>query len=284
MNQLPLHKRVMILKMLVEGVGMRPISRTVGVSINTVTKLLVDAGFACADFHDSVVRGIHARRIECDEIWAFCHARKKNVTPLSPDYAGDVWTWIAIEADNRLITSYDVGDRSINTAYRFMRDLRGRVVGRPQLNTDAWKAYYMAIKAAFGPHVDYAQLVKVMHDQPNPAGKTGEITKAPIFGDPNMEEVSTSYVERHNLSLRMGIRRFTRKTNGHSKKLQNHFLHLALHTVYHNFVKELQTLDRTPAMAAGITTKPYDMEWIVGLIDARQAKPKRPANYRKVSN
>ncbi|MEZ5725408.1 MAG: IS1 family transposase [Paracoccaceae bacterium] len=290
MNKLPLHKRVMILQMLVEGMSMRSISRTVGVSINTVTKLLTEAGEACAAYHDETVRQVTAQRVQCDEIWSFVYAKDKNVktAKAAPDGAGDVWTWTAIDADSKMILSYEVGDRSAATAIEFMDDLCARLSNRVQLTTDGHKAYLEAVEGAFGGDIDYAMLVKLYGDL---GGKTAErkyspaectgIKKRAIEGRPDMAHVSTSYVERQNLTMRMGMRRFTRLTNGFSKKLENHLHMLSLYFVHYNFVRVHKSLRMTPAMAAGVSDTLYDMEWIVGLIDARAPEPKKRGPYKK---
>lgn len=291
MNKFPLHKRVMILSLLVEGSSMRSISRTVGVSINTVTKLLIEAGEACAAYHDATVRNVKATRVECDEIWSFCYAKAKNVeaAKAAPDGAGDVWTWTAIEAESKMILAYEVGDRSGETAIEFMDDLRARLANRVQLTTDGHKAYLEAVEGAFGGDVDYAQLIKLYGDAPNagkgahrkysPAECTGA-RKEVVQGSPDKALVSTSYVERQNLTMRMGMRRFTRLTNAFSKKIENHIHMLSLYFVHYNFVRIHKTLKMTPAMAAGVSTTLHDMEWIVGLIDARAPAPKKRGSYK----
>lgn len=290
-----MHKRVTIIRMLVEGASMRSISRTVDVSINTVKKMLIDAGEACADYHDQAVHAVHSRRVECDEIWSFCYAKDKNVkkAKTAPVGAGDVWTWTALDVDSRMILAYEVGDRNIQTAIEFLTNLRTRLAGRIQLNTDGHKPYLYAVDAVFGSEVDYAQLIKIYGEPEGVKAKekkystpkcTG-IIKKPIYGNPDMDELSTSYVERQNLSMRMGMRRFTRLTNAFSKKIENHIHMLSLYFVYYNFVKIHTTLKVTPAMAAGVTNKLRDVDWIIGLIDAREAKPNRPTKYRKqISN
>lgn len=291
---MPLHKRVMILSLLVEGSSMRSISRTVGVSINTVTKLLVEAGEACAAYHDETVRDVAAKRVQCDEIWSFCYAKDKNVptAKAAPDGAGEVWTWTAIEAETKLILSYEVGDRSSATAVEFMDDLRSRITNRVQLTTDGHKAYLEAVEGAFGADVDYAMLVKLYG---NEGGRSPEKRYSPavckgarktrIEGSPDRAHVSTSYVERKNLTMRMGMRRFTRLTNAFSKKLENHLHMLSLYFVHYNFCRQHKSLGGiSPAMAAGVSDTLRDVEWIVSLIDARAAKPNRPATYRKAAN
>lgn len=291
MNKLPLHKRVMILSMLVEGMSMRSISRTVGVSINTVTKLLVDAGEACAAYHDQAVRNVGAQRVQCDEIWSFCYAKQKNApnAKAAPDGAGDVWTWTALDSDNKMILAYEVGDRSAQTALEFMDDLAARLANRVQLTTDGHKAYLEAVEGAFGADVDFAQLVKLYGEDPNrgPERKYSPSVcvgarKQHVEGNPDPAKVSTSHVERQNLTMRMGMRRFTRLTNGFSKKLENHLHMLSLYFVHYNFCRQHKSLGGvSPAMAAGVSDTLRDMEWIVGLIDARAEPPKRPATYRK---
>ena len=294
MNKLSNSKRAQILNMLVEGMSMRATSRIAKVSINTVTKLMVEAGDACAAYHDEAVRDVEARKVQCDEIWAFCYAKAKNVAEAkaAPRGAGDVWTWTALDSDSKMILSYEVGDRSGATAIEFMDDLRSRLANRVQLTTDGHKAYLEAVEGAFGGDVDYAQLIKLYGDSTgqkghekkySPAECTGT-KKRRVEGNPDVEHVSTSYVERQNLTMRMGMRRFTRLTNAFSKKLENHLLMLSLYFVHYNFVRIHKTLKCTPAMAAGVSKTLHDMEWIVGLIDARAAKPIRPATYNKISN
>ena len=294
MNKLSNSKRAQILEMLVEGMSMRAASRVAKVSINTVTKLMVEAGEACAAYHDEAVRDVEARKVQCDEIWAFCYAKDKNVAraKAAPRGAGDVWTWTAIDSDSKMILSYEVGDRSGATAIEFMDDLRGRLANRVQLTTDGHKAYLEAVEGAFGGDVDYAQLIKLYGE---PTGQKGherkyspsECTgtrKRRVEGNPDPAAVSTSYVERQNLTMRMGMRRFTRLTNAFSKKIENHLLMLSLYFVHYNFVRIHSSLRMTPAMAAGVVDTLRDMEWIVGLIDARAATPNRPATYNKISN
>lgn len=292
MNKLDIKTRTMILNMMVEGNSMRSISRVVGVSINTVTKLLVEAGEACAAYHDETVRNVGSSRVECDEIWSFCYAKDKNVktAKAAPDGAGDVWTWTAIDADSKMILSYEVGDRSASTAIEFMDDLCARLANRVQLTTDGHKAYLEAVEGAFGGDIDYAMLVKMYGDL---GGKTAErkyspaectgIKKRAIEGRPDMGKVSTSYVERQNLTMRMGMRRFTRLTNGFSKKLENHLHMLSLYFVHYNFVRIHKTLKVTPAMAAGVSDTLHDTAWIVGLIDANAPAPKKRGPYKKKS-
>jgi IS1 family transposase len=291
MNKLPLQTRVTILNMLVEGSSMRSISRITGVSINTVTKLLEDAGRACAAYHDVTVRNVKATHVQCDEIWSFCYAKDKNVATAkaAPEGAGDVWTWTAIDRDHKMILAFEVGDRSGATALDFMTDLGARLATRVQLTTDGHKAYLEAVEGAFGMDVDYAMLVKLYGDATgqkgyekkySPAECTGA-RKELIIGNPVKELVSTSHVERQNLSMRMGMRRFTRLTNGFSKKLENHLHMLSLYFVHYNFVRMHKTLKMTPAMAAGVTNTLHDMAWLVGIIDAVASAPKTRGPYKK---
>lgn len=288
---MPTEKRVMILNMLVEGMSMRSISRTVGCSINTVTKLLVNAGEACAAYHDETVRNVKVQRVQCDEIWSFWYAKEKNVAKAkaAPVGAGDVWTWTALDADSKIILAYEIGDRSAETAYDFMLNLSRRIDGDMQLTTDGNGAYLEAVEQVFGGGIDYAMLVKQYgqstgqkgHERKYSPAECVGTKKKKISGHPDEGHVSTSYVERQNLSMRMGMRRFTRLTNAFSKKLQNHLHMLSLYFVHYNFVRIHKSLRMTPAMAAGISDTLHDMEWIVGLIDARAPKPNRPKSYKK---
>ena len=291
MRQLPKAKRAFVLECLIEGNSMRSTSRLAKVSINTVTKLLVDAGEACAAYHDEVVRGVKSKRVECDEIWSFWYAKQKNVSKAksAPKGAGDVWTWTALDADSKMILAYEIGDRSAETAYDFMLNLERRIDGRVQLTTDGHTAYIKPIKKVFGNGIDYAMLEKQYgkpeggkgHERKySPAVCTGT-KKKPMIGLPDEDKISTSYVERQNLNMRMGMRRFTRLTNAFSKKLQNHLHMLSLYFVYYNFVRIHKTLKVTPAMAAGVSDTLRDMNWIVSLIDERATPPKRPKTYKK---
>ncbi len=269
---------------------MRSISRVADVSINTVSKLLIDAGKACSAFHDEKVRGVKASRIQCDEIWSFTYAKQKNVptTKAAPAGAGDTWTWTALDSQSKLLVSWLVGGRDGEYAIAFMDDLRSRLANRVQLTTDGHRAYLEAVEGAFGADVDYAQLIK-LYGEPlskgderrySPAVCTGA-RRERIEGDPDMSKVSTSHVERHNLSMRMQMRRFTRLTNAFSKKFENHVHMVALYTVFYNFCRIHKTLRVTPAMAAGLTDRVWDMADIVALIEAVAPKPGRPATYKK---
>jgi IS1 family transposase len=289
MNKLPLHKRVQILSMMVEGSSMRSISRVVGVSINTVTKMLVDAGKACGAYHDTTVRGVKAARVQCDEIWTFCYAKQKNVAraKAAPVDAGDVWTWTAIDADSKLIVSYLVGGRDSEYANEFMDDVASRLANRVQLTTDGHKAYLEAVDDAFAGEVDFAQLVKIYGAAPDsakgrysPAECTGT-RKRRVAGNPDVDAVSTSYVERQNLTMRMSMRRFTRLTNAFSKKIDNHIHMLSLYFVYYNFCRQHKSLGGiSPAMEAGLSDTLHDFEWIVELMDTRAPKPGPRGSYK----
>jgi IS1 family transposase len=287
MNQLPLAKRIDILNMLCEGSSMRSISRVQDVSINTVTKLLVDAGTACAAFHDTTVRNVKARKIQCDEIWAFCYAKQQHVpSAKSPvEGAGDVWTWTAIDADTKLIVSWLVGNRDGDTAAVFIKDLKARLANRVQLTTDGHKAYLQAIETAFGADIDYAMLIKLYGQSEDPERRYSPaecigIEKRPITGAPVDSDISTSYVERHNLTTRMSCRRFTRLTNAFSKKLENHGHTVSLFTVWYNFVRIHTTIRMTPAMAAGVTQTLWSMDDLAALVDANY-QPQKRGPYKK---
>jgi len=280
MNRLPLETRVRILSMMVEGSSLRSISRVCDVSINTVSKLLEDAGEVCAVFHDEHVRRVKAKRVQVDEIWSFTYAKEKNVAvaKTAPEGSGDTWTWTALEADTKLIVSFFVGDRDGDCAKWFMNDVASRLTGRVQLTSDGHKAYLDAVEMAFGADVDYAQLVKLYGPSTDstkgrysPSECTG-IKKTPIEGKPDPKHISTSYVERQNHTMRMGMRRFTRLTNGFSKKAENHVYALALYFVHYNWMRIHTTLRVTPAMAAGLTKRLMGWEEIIAIMDAREAE------------
>jgi IS1 family transposase len=281
MNKLPLAKRVQILSILCEGSSMRSISRVCDVSINTVTKLLVDAGETCLALHDGLVRDVKVQRVQCDEIWSFIGCKRRTVATAkaAPEPASDVWTWTALDADTKLMVSYFVGDRSGASAFILADDLRARVDNRRlQITTDSHKPYLRATEEAFGADADYAQLHKVY--QTDPAAARGRYSppvctgakKIVIEGQPDQSHVSSSCVERANLSIRMQNRRFTRLTNAFSKKFQNHVHMLALYFAFYNFVRIHKTLRVTPAMAAGVVDTLWTMEDIAERIEARAPK------------
>lgn len=269
MNNLPLPKKVQIINLLVEGNSLRATSRIVGVSINTVTKLLVDVGAACEQYHIDNMVNIPARKVQCDEIWSFVYAKKKNL-PEDKD-GGDVWTWVGIDADTKLVVSWMVGNKDLPTAKDFIADLAGRLSNRVQLTTDGNSAYLQAIDAAFANDIDYAILNKLYSNESagerrySPAKCIGT-KKVRMVGNPNKKDISTSFVERQNLTMRMSMRRFTRLTNGFSKKVDNHCLAIALHFMYYNFCRIHKTLRVTPAMEAGITKDIWEIEDLIKLI------------------
>jgi IS1 family transposase len=280
MNKLSSADRARILHLLCEGQSIRAITRLVGASKNTVTKLLIDAGAACMAFHDANVRDVKTKRIQVDEIWSFTYAKQKNVAAAkaAPEGAGDTWTWTAIEADTKLIVSYFVGGRDGECAMWFMDDLRSRLANRVQLTSDGHKAYLEAVEGAFGGDIDYAQLIKIYGASPesakgrySPADCTG-IKKTKVEGNPDLAHVSTSYVERSNLTMRMHMRRFTRLTNGFSKKVENHAFAVALHMMYYNFVRIHSKLRVSPAMAAGVSDRLWEIGDIVALVEASETK------------
>ncbi|HXW23867.1 MAG TPA: IS1 family transposase [Xanthobacteraceae bacterium] len=294
MNKLPLDKRVQILSMLVEGASMRSVAPVADVSINTVSSLLVSAGTACADFHHEMVQGVASKRIQCDEIWSFCYAKAKNVAKAkrAPYGAGDVWTWTALDADSKLILSWMVGGRDADSANLFMDDLQGRLANPVQLTTDGHRPYLEAVAGAFQGGVDYAMLVKLYEENRDsaksrysPAECVGAY-KQRITGSPDPAHVSTSYTERHNLTMRMQMRRFARLTNAFSKKIDNHCHALALCFVWYNFVRINKAVRMSPAMAAGITDHLMEMTELAEMIDAATTKPgpRGPHKKRKPEN
>lgn len=274
--------------------SLRSVTRIAACSINTVTKLLIDAAKACAAYHDEHVRGLRlTRRVQVDEIWSFVYAKKKNVrfAKKAPPGAGDAWTWTALDADNKLMVSWLVGPRDSGSAYELMTDLSERVKNRIQLTTDGLAAYLPAVEDVVGAGVDFAQLIKLY----GPAKDTDEATTAAryspptchgtrvtrVTGAPNPKHINTSYVERSNLTIRMGVRRFTRLTNAFSKKLENHAHDVALMLTFYNWCRIHTTLRVSPAMAAGVTSELRDVDWIAELVEARDPKPGKRGPYRK---
>ena len=289
MNKLSIKARAQMLNMLCEGSSMRSVSRLADVSINTVAKLLIDAGKFCAAFHDDKVVGVKASRIQCDEIWSFTYAKAKNVASAkaAPENAGDTWTWTGIDADTKLIVSWLVGGRDGDYAIAFVDDLRSRLANRVQLTTDGYKAYLQAVEGAFGDDVDYAVLHKVYGTTPESArGKYSAAEcigtqKHRITGELDIKHVSTSFIERSNLTMRMHNRRFTRLTNAFSKKFESHVHMVAIWTVWYNWVRILKSLRVTPAMQAGLTGKLLSFEEIVEAMDLIAPKAGRPKAYKK---
>ena len=275
MNRLSTARRAQIVRSLVEGNSIRATARMTGASKNTVTKLLVDLGTACEAYQDRAMRDLPCQRLQCDEIWSFCHAKEKNVPA---DHRGelgygDVWTWTAIDADTKLVPTWFVGKRTAVDAADFIGDLAGRLANRVQLTTDGHRAYLTAVAGAFGDEIDSAQLVKIYGVDPeserrySPPTCIGTDTTV-VSGDPDPAHVSTSYVERQNLTMRMSMRRFTRLTNAFSKKVENLMHAVSLHFMYYNFARVHSTLKTTPAVKAGIADHVWTIEEIVGLLDS----------------
>ena len=284
MNQLDAAKQAQILAALCEGKSIRSATRMLNVGKNTVTRLLIQAGASCAVYQDQVLKNLKCKRIQCDEIWSYIGAKDKNVPEEHQGKfgIGSVWTWTAIDADSKLVCSWMIGDRSANAAYEFMKDLAGRLANRVQLTTDGHSVYVNAVDAAFGSDIDYAMLIKIYggtretEARYSPAECIG-CERKDITGSPDQKHISTSYVERQNLTMRMHIRRFTRLTNGFSKKLENHIEAVSLHFFYYNFLKTHGTVRMTPAMAAGVVSSPMEVSDIVKLMEERNEAHKREA-------
>jgi IS1 family transposase len=281
MNRLPVETRVHILTLLCEGMSLRSVSRVCGVSINTVTKLLVDAGHVCAVFHHDKVRNVSAKSVQCDEIWSFSYAKSRTLptAKAAPAGSGDVWTWTGIDADSKLIISWHVGDRHHGAGLEFMSDLRARLANRVQLTTDGHRAYLSAVEV-LDFEADYAMLIKIFatgHQSPgrySPPQVVG-IKSEVIRGNPDPAYINTSYAERHNLTMRMQMRRFTRLTNGFSKKFDNHCHALALYFFWYNWVRSHKAHKLTPAMAAGLASSPMEMSQLVEMIDKHEQETLR---------
>ena len=275
MNRVDISRQTQVISALVEGNSIRSTSRMTGVARNTVTSLLVNLAEACAGYHDRHVRNLRVRRLQCDEIWNFVGAKAKNATPeKKAEGWGDTWTWTALDADTKLCVSYLVGGRDSGWATEFKQDCANRISNRVQITTDGHKAYLEAVETAFGADIDYAQLQKIYgapvddYRRYSPATCIGCDIKV-VSGNPNPKHVSTSFVERQNLSMRMSIRRFTRLTNAFSKKVENHAAAVALWFMYYNFCRIHQTLRVTPAMEAGLTDHVWSLEELVVLLDRR---------------
>jgi IS1 family transposase len=276
MNRLAIDRRTAVIAALVEGLSVNATCRMTGVAKHTVLKLLKDVGCAAASYHDTQIRNLRVRRLQCDEIWQFVYAKQKNVSAEQmAKGAGDVWTWIAIDADTKLVISYTLGDRGAATAHAFMQDISRRVSNRMQLTTDGHRVYADAVEDAFGADIDYAMLVKIFgasNDSPesrySPATCIGCRTGV-LSGDPDPRHISTSFVERQNLTMRMSMRRFTRLTNGFSKKLENHGHAVAIHYMHYNFCRVHKTLRVTPAMEAGLTDHVWDIEELIALLEVK---------------
>jgi IS1 family transposase len=276
MNRLNMDKKVAVISALCEGCSVRSTSRLTGVSKGAILRLLEEVGTACAEYQDKAIHNVWADRVQVDEIWSFVGAKQKNVTPalIAKGVAGDVWTFVAIEADTKLVISWSVGMRDAEFAADLLRDVRNRVANPIQLTTDGHKMYLKAVPEAFeGMAIDYAQLIKVFGNDPeaekrySPAQCRG-IEKKVITGSPDPKFISTSYVERQNLTMRMNMRRFTRLTNAFSKKLENHAHAVELFYMHYNFVRIHQTLRVTPAMAAGVSSRLWSIHDIVAMAEA----------------
>ena len=278
MNKLPHEKRAQALQMMAEGISLRAMTRLTGISRTTLIKLLEDAGQAFSEYQDSVLVNLPCKRVQVDEAWAFCYAKQKNVptAKAAPEGAGDIWTWVGLDADTKLVASWHVGSRDSEAAMTFIDDLASRLASRVQLTSDGHKPYLEAIEGAFGANIDYAMLVKVYGAAPegqrrySPAVCTGA-HKHRVEGNPDPKHVSTSFVERNNLSMRMGNRRMTRLTNAFSKKAKNHEHMMAIYFMHYNFVRIHQTLKTTPAMAADVTPKLWEMSDLVKVLEDWEA-------------
>lgn len=292
MNKLSLSERAHILQLLCEGMSIRAIERTTGASKHTIVRLMNEAGQALGDYQDKVFRNLQTKRVQVDEIWSFTYAKERNVPTAksAPAWAGDTWTWTAIDADSKLVMSWLVGGRDSEYAYAFVEDVYGRLANRVQLTSDGLNAYIGAVRDIFGIDVDFAQLVKQYGEAPgsrderrySPAICTGA-RKSRVEGRPDPKHVSTSYVERQNLTMRMHVRRFTRLTNGFSKKIENHANAVSLHFAYYNFVRVHKTLRMTPAMAAGVTDRLWEMADLVKVLEDVERAPKKRGPYKKRS-
>ncbi len=289
MNKLDTKSRAQVIRCIVEGNSIRSTERITGVTKKSITKLIVKLGEVCHEYQNDKLRNLPCRRIQADEIWSFLYAKQKNVAKAkaAPEGAGDTWTWTAIDADSKLLVSWLIGGRDAGYATEFLQDLAGRLAGRVQLTSDGLGVYPLAVEDAFGADIDYAMLIKHFGDAPegqrrySPAVCTGA-TKKPVTGDPDESHISTSYVERHNLTIRMAVRRYARLTNAFSKKLANHVAAFSLFVMYYNFGRTHQSLRVTPAMEANVSDHVWSMEEIVGLLEAKEAKVSRKRGpYRK---
>lgn len=284
MNRMDTTRRAQVIRCLVEGNSINSTSRMTGVAKNTILKLLVEIGAACSAYLDVTMRNLKCQRLQADEAWSFCYCKQKNLTPEISEQrvAGDVWAWVAIDADTKLIPSWLLGKRDAGSATEFIQDLAGRLDGRVQLTTDGLKVYVNAVYDAFGENIDYSILHKVYGAEPvgearySPAKCIG-CEKKPMIGNPDMKHVSTSFIERQNLTMRMSMRRFTRLTNGFSKKLENHSASVALYMMFYNFGRKHKTLGTTPAVKAGLADHVWSIEEIVGLLEKSEPKATRPA-------
>jgi IS1 family transposase len=291
MNRMDTARRAQVIRCLIEGNSINSTVRMTGAAKNTVLKLLIEMGSACSAYMDRAMRNLNCQRLQADEAWSFVYAKQKNVKPRhfeDDGYAGDVWTWVAIDADTKLIPSWLIGTRDPASAHMFMEDLAGRLSNRVQLTTDGLKCYLSAVKNAFGNDIDYSMLVKIYGNEPEGHERYSPATcigceRHAITGSPDPDHVSTSYVERQNLTMRMSMRRFTRLTNGFSKKLENHGASVALYMMFYNFGRKHTTLGTTPAVKAGLADHIWTVEEIIGLLEKSESKSTRPAR-KAVSN
>jgi IS1 family transposase len=289
MNRLSTEKRAAVVAALVDGNSIRATVRMTGVAKNTVTKLLVDLGTACSVHMDEAMRDLPCKTLQVDEIWAFVGARQRNVSPeKAEDGWGDVWTWVALDADTKLVPSYRVGPRDLQEARRFLRDLASRMAGRVQVTTDGYNLFNTTVTDAFDGNVDYAQLIKSYGTPPDVDGPRRYspgvcigTDRHVISGNPDRREISTSYVERQNLTMRMSMRRFTRLTNAFSKKVENLAAAVSLHFAHYNYCRVHKTLGTTPAVAAGVTDHVWTIAELVALLDAAEATPTKRGPYKK---
>jgi IS1 family transposase len=287
MNRLSSEKRAQVIAALVEGNSIRATVRMTGVAKNTVTKLLADMGTVCSAHQDRVMRDLTCQRVQCDEIWAFVGSKQRNVPKGKEDEYGDVWTWVGMDAETKLVASYRVGSRGVDDAQAFMLDLASRMKHRIQLTTDGWRPYLLAVPNAFKNEVDYALLVKI-YGAPSkeegrrysPAVCLGQ-DKQPMIGSPDRDHISTSYIERQNLTMRMSMRRFTRLTNAFSKKVENLTAAVSLHFAYYNLCRVHKTLGTTPAVAAGVTDHVWTLAELIGLLEEAEAVTIRRGSYNK---
>lgn len=282
MNKLPPAKRADILAMMAEGVSIRSIVRLTGVSKNTITKLLEDAGQAFTEYQDTHLRNLTCKRLQVDEIWSFIHCKQRNVATAktAPEDAGDIWCWVALDADTKLAPSWLVGNRDGDAAKVFIADLASRLANRVQLTTDGHRPYLEAVEEAFGADIDYAMLVKIYGEGPASAGRYSPgvcvgAEKRRVEGRPDPDHISTSYAERQNLNIRMGTRRLTRLTNAFSKKAANHAHAMAIYFMHYNFVRIHRSLRCSPAMAAGVTTKLWELADLVKVLEDWEARQPR---------
>jgi IS1 family transposase len=285
MNRLPRETRRQIVASLVEGNSIRATCRMTGAAKGTVTKLLIDLGTACSVHLDVTMRDLRCERIQCDEIWSYVYSKQKNVPEHKRGEAGDVWTWVAMDADTKLIPAFRVGRRDLGEAVALMADVKKRVRGRIQLTTDGFSPYVGAVERAFGNNVDYAQLVK-LYGNDGGAGRYSPprligTNARRVVGDPDPEYISTSYIERQNLTMRMSMRRFTRLTNGFSKKGENLLAAVSLHFAHYNFCRVHKSLGTTPAVAAGVTDHAWTLDELIGLLEAAESVPVKRGSYKK---